>query len=225
MTVKQNYLNFYPSTGIANQLNAENIEDKLAVQKLITDISTFIGTVEQENKRYLQTRKSLQVVSDDSVNFFRNQKRIQNICLILQYLAAFLSRLPLKEEIEGQQVNPFEQLKGFTRFRADLLKTPDVLSSILMEYKRVGVLDDTNVWYYRGQVSKNYKQIIEIVGSAKTAVVEDYCKLFEALQRICLFWFSVKNENIKQVRKSDINIYKLTRILLKRYRPPGSYPG
>ena len=222
---KQNYLNLYPSTGIANRLNAENIEDKLAVQKLIADISTFIGTVEQENERYLQARKSLQVVSEDTVKFFRNQKRVQNVCLILQYLAAFLSRLPLTREIEGQQVNPFEQLKTFTRFRADLLKTSDVLSSILMEYKRVGVLDDTNGWYYKGQVTKNYKQIIEIVESAKTAVVEDYCKLFEALQRICLFWFSVKNEDIKKVRKSDIYIYQVTRILLKRYRPLDSYPG
>ena len=210
---KQNYLNLYPSTGI---------EYKLAVQKLITDISIYIGTMEQENEKYLQTRKSLQVISDYTVNFFRNQKRVQNVCLILQYLAAFLSKLPLKEEIEGQQVNPFEQLKSFTRFRADLLKTPDVLSFILMEYMRVGVLDKTNVWYYRGLVSKNNKQIIEIVENAKTAVVEDYCKLFEALQRICLFWFSVKNEDIKQVRKSDIYIYKLTRILLNRYRAPDS---
>ncbi len=137
----------------------------------------------------------------------------------------FFSKLPLNKEIEGQQVNPFEQFKSFTRFRADLLKTPDVLDFILKEYKRVGVLDDTNMWYYRGQVTKNYKEIVEIVESAKTAVVEDYCKLFEALQRICLFWFSVKNEDIKQVRKSDIYIYQLTRILLKRYRPPGSSPG
>ena len=80
-------------------------------------------------------------------------------------MKAFHSKLPVKEEIVGQQVNPFEQLKSFTRFRADLLKTPDVLSFILMEYMRVGVLDKTNVWYYRGLVSKNNKQIIEIVES------------------------------------------------------------
>jgi hypothetical protein len=128
----------------------------------------------------------------------------------------------LKEEIEGQQVNPFEQLKTFTRFRVDLLKTPDVLNSILTQYRQVGVLDDTNAWYYRGQVTKNYKQILEVVESAKTAVVEDYCKLFDALQRICLFWFSVKNEDINHVRKSDIYIYKLTHILLSRYRATDS---
>jgi hypothetical protein len=220
--VKQNYLDFYPTTGIANQLNAENIEDELAIQTLSVDINHFIDTVEQENVKFLIARKNLQVASDDIVKLFRNQKRIQNVCWILQYLVAFLSKLPLKEEIEGQQVNPFEQLKTFTHFRVDLLKTPDVSRSILRGYERLGLLDESNAWYYRGQISKNYKQIIEMVEKAKTAIVEDYCRLFEALHRLCLFWFSVRNEDIKQVRKSDIYIYKLTRILLNRYRTTDS---
>jgi hypothetical protein len=222
LMVKQNYFDFDPTTGIANQLKAENIEDESAIQMLIVDINRFIDTVEQENVKYLIARKNLQVAPDHTVKLFRNQKRIQNVCWILQFLVAFLSKLPLKDEIKGQPVNPFEQFKTFIRFRVDLIKTPDVSRSILMRYERLGILNESNAWYYRGKISKNYKQIIKLVDSARTATIENYCKLFEALHRLCLFWFSVKSEDIKRVRKSDIYIYKLTRILLNRCRTPDS---
>jgi hypothetical protein len=122
----------------------------------------------------------------------------------------------LQENIEGKIVNPFEQLKTFTLYNVNLLKDPDVIAIILEEHARLGLLKESNSWYYRGQIEKNYKQILEVVESAGSISREGYCKLFEALQRLSLFWFSVRNEDIKRVRKSDIYIYRLARLLMKR---------
>lgn len=214
--VKQNYLDIYPSSGIANTLNAEIVDDEATIAQLVTDVHLYLKTAEEENVKFLHARGTQQITSTDTFRFFRSQERNQNIQLILQYLLAFLTKLPLKEDIDETVVNPFEQLKEFIFFHAGLLKELDVSTAILREHERLGLLTETNTWYYRGQVNKNYKQVVEVLESAKAPVIEDYCKLFEALQRLSLFWFSVRSENIKRVRKSDIYLYKLSLILMKR---------
>ncbi len=214
--VRQNYLDIYPTNGIAQKVNAESLENPEALERLLADVQAYIKTVAEDNVRYLHTETPGQISFKETATFFRGHERTNNNRAILQYLVSFLTKLPLKEDIEGKVVNPFEQLKSFILYNVDLLKDPDVISIILAEHERLGLLNETNAWYYRGQINKNYKQIFEVVESAKTISREGYCKLFEALQRFCLFWFSVRNEDIKRVRKSDIYIYRLTRLLMKR---------
>jgi hypothetical protein len=214
--VKQNYLDIYPSSGIANMLNAEIVDDEPTIARLVADVNQYIQTAEEENVKFLHSRGKQQITSTDTFRFFRSQERNQNTPLILQYMLAFLTKIPLKEEIDETVVNPFRQLKEFALFHASLLKEADVCTAILREHERLGLLTETNTWYYRGQVNKNYKQVVEALESAKEPVIEDYCKLFDALQRLSLFWFSVRSENIKRVRKSDIYLYKLSLILMNR---------
>jgi len=220
--VKQNYLDIYPTAGIAQKLNAENLEEESALKRLLADVVTYIKTAEEDNVKFLHEQSRGQLTSKDTAQFFRGHERTRNNRVILQYLVTFLTKLPMKEDLEGKIVNPFEQLKSFTLYNVNLLKDPDVVSIILAEHERLGLLNETNAWYYRGQINKNYKQILEVAESARTVSREGYCKLFEALQRLCLFWFSVRNEDIKRVRKSDIYIYRLTRILMKRNGCPDS---
>ncbi|HLP44485.1 MAG TPA: hypothetical protein VK469_00970 [Candidatus Kapabacteria bacterium] len=214
--MKQNYLGIYPTSGIAGKLNAENFDEEPALQKLLGDVQTYIKTAEDDNVRFLQKRNPGQISHQDTVKFFRGHERIRNIRIILQYLVSFLAEIPMPEDIEGKIVNPFEQLKTFIIYNINLLKEPDVISIILREHERLGLLNETNSWYYRGQINKNYKQILEVVESARVISRLGYCKLFEALQRLSLFWFSVRNEDINRVRKSDIYIFRLARILMKR---------
>ena len=197
-------------------LNEEIVDDEPTVSRLIADVSQYIGTVEEENVKFLHSRGKQQITSTDTFRFFRSQERNQNTRLILQYLLTFLTKIPLKEDIDETVVNPFIQLKEFIQFQTGLLKETDVGNAILREHERLGLLTETNTWYYRGQVNKNYKQVIELLENAKEPVIEDYCKLFDALQHLSIFWFSVRSENIKRVRKSDIYLYKLSLILMKR---------
>lgn len=214
--VKQNYLDIYPVTGIAQKLNAESLDEESALNLLLADVHNYIKTAEEDNVKFLHTQSPGLITSKETATFFRGHERTRNNRVILQYLVTFLSKLPLQKDIEGKIVNPFEQLKSFIIYNVNLLKDPDVVSIILAEHERLGLLNETNVWYYRGQISKNHKQILEVAESARTISREGYCKLFEALQRYCLFWFSVRNEDIKRVRKSDIYIYRLTHLLMKR---------
>ncbi len=214
---KQSYLDIFPSTGIANTINSQDLETPVALQELYTDIATYITNVEQENVKYLNARETGQISASDTYRFFRSQERTRNVRLILQYLVTFLDGLPLQSDIDPDVVNPFLQIKTFARNLINLLKEPDVIDIILREHKQLGLLNESNTWYYRGQISKNHKQIIELIDQREIASIRGYCQVFEALNRLCLFWFSVRNENMKRVRRSDIYIYKLTLILLNRH--------
>jgi hypothetical protein len=219
--VKQNYLDIYPTSGIANKLNAENLEEESALKQLMTEIKLYFKKVADESLKYYHDRTPGQIDSTDTFKFFRSQERIRNTRLIIQYLMAYLSKVPLKKEIEEKVLNPFEQIKSFIFYTIHLIKENDVNNAILREHERLGLLNETNIWYYRGQIKKNYEQVLAVAQGAETAVIEDYCRLFEALQRFSLFWFSVRSEDINRVRKSDIYIYQLSRVLMKRNGCPG----
>lgn len=216
--VQQNYLDVYPSSGIARQYKIEELQKPENIKELFAEVNQYIKIVEQENVRFLHERKKEIISSTDTLRFFRSQERTRNTRLVLQYLMTFLNKLPQEKEIDKKLVNPFDQLKSFIQFSVNLLKEPDVTNAILREHERLGLLNETNSWYYRGQVNKSYKQILEVVEQAHRAVQGEWCKLFEALHRLSLFWFSVRSENIKRVRKSDIYLCKLTLLLLNKYK-------
>jgi len=218
--MEYSYLNIYPSQRIARQLTDEDPECKL-VSKVIAEAKAHIDIMEGENINFLEKRTGNQKIdSDKTYKFLRSQERVNNTKLILQYLITFLKKLPLEEDIEeeGRTVNPFEQLKTFILRSIGLLKESDVEEAILREHKRLGLLNETNLWYYRGQIDKSYREIWKSVEDAQKATLQDYRKLFFSLQRLCTFWFSVRNEEIKRIRKSDLMIYRLTRYLLEKYK-------
>ncbi len=215
--MENNYLDIYPSNSIAHQIEAEPLDTRWN-DHLVANANAYIQIMEHENLDFLQTRQGTIISSGDSYNFLRCQERTHNTKLILQYLITFLSKgLPLEEDIKDDPANPFEQLKTFTLTNIDLLKEKDVTAAILKEHERLKLLNDTNAWYYRGQIDKSYKGIREMVESAKNATIEDYGKLLRGMQRLCVFWFAVRNEEANRVRKSDILTYKLIRFILAKY--------
>jgi len=211
------YLDIYPSNRIADQLEAEDPEFKM-VGKLLTDAKAFSNIMEQENLQHLRSRNDPNISSRDTYKFLRSQERTRNTRLILQYLVTFSQHLPLESDIEGKPVNPFEQMKSFVLYNISLLKEPDVSNAILKEHERLGLLNDTNTWYYRGQIDKNYKALKDMVEKSGSATISDYRQVFASLQKLATFWFSVRNQDFKRVRKSDLFIYKLTRALLHKWK-------
>lgn len=221
--VQQSYLDVYPSSSIARQFKIEELRKPENIRELFLEINQYIKVMEQENIRFLHEREKETISSTDTLRFFRSQERTRNTRLILQYLMTFLKALPTEAEIDKKLINPFDQLKSFIQFSVNLLKEPDVTNAILREHERLGLLNETNSWYYRGQINKSFKQILEVVENARNVNQEEWCKLFEALHRLTLFWFSVRSENIKRVRKSDIYIFKLSMLLLNKYSAHNPY--
>ncbi|MCP5054505.1 MAG: hypothetical protein GY940_45475 [bacterium] len=218
--MEQNYLDIYPTNSIARHIEAEPLDPRWHDQ-LIAHTNAYIKVMEHENLDFLESRQGLSINEGDTYKFLRSQERTRYTKLILQYLISFLSKLPLEADIKGDLANPFDQLKTFLINSIGLLKEKDVAEAILKEHKNLGLLNDTNAWYYRGQIDKNYKNLCEAVQIAEKPNIKGYRQLFRAVQRICVFWFSVRNEVADRVRKSDILMYKLARFLLAKYGDPG----
>jgi hypothetical protein len=217
--MEQNYLDIYPSNSIARQIEAEPLDPRW-VEQIMLHANTYIKIMEHENADFLEERQGPTISSGDTYKFLRSQERTRNSKLLLQYLISFLSKgLPLAEDIKDDLANPFEQIKSFSLYNIGLLKEQDVSEAILKEHEKLGLLNDTNSWYYRGQIDKNYKNLIAGIENALEPTVEGYLQVFRTLQQLCIFWFSVRNEDANRVRKSDILLFKLVRFLRNKYEP------
>jgi hypothetical protein len=218
MNTDHSYLDIFPSQRVARQLNEEDPECRFA-GKVISDTIAYMNIMEEENLHFLKQRQAENLGSTETYKFLRSHERTRNSKLILQYLCTFLSQgLPLEAEIRDKPVNPFEQIRMFALFKIDLIKEKDVTTAILREHERLGLLNDTNSWYYRGQVDRSHKTLREAIESAEAPTVDNYRKVFLGLQKLSTFWFSVRNEEIKRIRKSDLFTYRLTRYLLEKYK-------
>ncbi len=214
--MEHNYLDRYPSSSIARQIEAEPLDHRWYDQ-IIGNANAYIKIMEHENIDFLEARQRPDLSAGDTYKLLRSQERTRNSKLMLQYLITFLSDMPLEKDLVDKPVNPFEQMKSFVMYSIRLLKEKDVAAAILKEHEKLGLLNDTNMWYYRGQIDKNYKTLSEGLEQATRPTIECYCILFRSLQQLCVFWFSVRQEDPNRVRNSDVLIYKLTRLLLEKH--------
>ena len=205
------------SQGVADQIDKE-VSANYPVEKLIAEVTFYLKKIEQEKRDQPEKLIGQRTDPKSRYKLLRNPNRTQNTKLILLYLITFLSHLPLEVSKKGDPLNPFEQLKSFILKSIDLINEKDVTNAILKEHERLGLLTELNTWYYRGQIGKSHKAIHQVVDQAKAAGREGYRKLFLGLQKLSTFWFSVRNQDIERVRKSDILMYKLTRFLLEKYK-------
>jgi hypothetical protein len=216
--MEQNYLDIYPSNSIARRIEMEPL-DLRWIEQLVAHANSYIKLMEHENVDYLEARQGPFVDTDKKYKFLRSQERTRNTKLIMQHLIGLLSKeLVFEEHLKGSSTNAFERLKSFTLFNIGLLKAKDVSAAILKEHEKLGLLNETNRWYYRGQIDKNYKNLYTALQDSNRAGREGYLKLFRVLQQLSVFWFSVRSEDPNRVRRSDILIYKLTRFLLSKHQ-------
>lgn len=211
------YLGIVPSKRIAEMIEVEDPQYQ-SLKKLVTAARAYIGVMENENLKHLEKRAGEPISSSETLQFLRCQERTRNARLILQYLLTFIGHLPSPEENTANPAHPFEQLKSFSIYSVELLKQKDVVEAILTEHESLGLLTETNNWYYRGQIDKSYKTLRAMLEKATQVTVKGYRQIFLGLQQLSSFWFSVRNQEVQRVRKSDILTYKFTRYLLAKYK-------
>lgn len=211
-------LDSYLGKEIAKKLDLECLRDKSVLKELLKTVKQYSVGMEMDDSDALKARKDDVISPQETFQYYRSHERIQYIQLMLQYLFFFLTNLPLEAEIKDKPVNPFDQFKEFVHYNTKLLKEDDVIEAVVNEYKRQGVLNERNQWYYVGQIDRCHKKIMNTIADALRATIKDYRKLFMGLQELCSFWFSVRNHDLKYIRKSDIYIYKLTWVLLQIHK-------
>jgi hypothetical protein len=198
----------------------EDLFDEAQLDFTIIEVKHYIRNVEVDWMQIMAERSQPNEMNpDEALFFFRSRERLDNSKFLLQYLLSFVDRLPLQPDLAGDIANPFAQFKSFVQFQIALLKEEDVAKAIMQEYTSLGLVNEANRWYYDFKLSEKFDELGKLVEGACIATVDAYFQLFDALQRLSLFWFEIRGDNIRRVRKSDMYIYKLAQILMMKYGP------
>lgn len=189
----------------------------ISVDELISRINQFVRETERCDFNVISIQRGREMRPEDANNFFRGLERHQNNTLILQYMVCFLSRLPRYEDAANDPADPFRQFKSFIRYNLVSLTQPDVIDSIVKRLGKRGVLKSENLIQCRLWILNKYKELVTIVNQAQAPSEESWKKLFFTLKSFSLFWFSVNNYDMTEVRKVDVFVYLLSQFLLKKY--------
>jgi hypothetical protein len=189
------------------------------VELLKVEVKLFLNKIDASQADVLAERSNSVFSPAALETFFRKKERNENTVQILQYLLAFLDCLPGTAENENTPVNPIEQFLGFIRYQLDLLLKKDIKKAIFNEINQNGSRNGDNVWDYQGRIIEKNRELNELIVTGSGEVTSMFFTLCLVLEHLCLFWFDVKQGNMNRIRRSDIYIYKLVRILQGRSRP------
>jgi hypothetical protein len=151
---------------------------------------------------------------------FRSRERTDKIRQILQCLVAFLVHIPGTDECDGRHPNPFEQFMGYVLFEVDLLLAEDVKNAVFFEINQIGSASGGNVWDYLRRIIDKNRELNELIITGTSNAASIFMTLCMVLEDLCLFWFDVKQEDLSRIRRSDIFIFELARILQGQCRKP-----
>jgi len=198
-------------------LNKEQIiDDEIYSGKIISEVKDYIRYLERYDQDLFDIKKECQLNENQTHNVFRRLERTQYNVWILQYLTSFITKIPLEDEINREIVNPFEQFNTFIQHNINLLNQKDVIESVLYELKEQGLLKVDNLPKCKVWVYKKFKAILGIAHQHPPGLKECWNKQFKALKNLSSFWFFVRQQETKRIRRADILIYVLTNILIKR---------
>ena len=194
----------------------ETPNDPEEVNLLRQEASLFLKKTEGHWVEVLSERADKVLSAASLEQFFRSQERSEQVSRTLQYLLVFLSHIPDPRDIAAVPVNPAEQFREFIRYQVDLLLEKDVRGAVFREINSLGSLNDSNVWDYQEQIFKKNRELRELVGQDNGAVAKTIATSCQALEMLSLFWIEIKHGDLQRTRRSDVYLYKLSRIVKHR---------
>ncbi len=200
---------------LAEAIDREDPADPAEREFLLIELRQYLRGIDRQLVQVIEERQNAEILdAATAANFFRSKERVENDKQLLQYMMAFLTRLPTAEEIAGDLVDPFAQFREFVCVQVDQLCDEDVVQAILREYRRRGLVDADNEWYHRLGIVERHEELRQMVRSASGPTAEGWRRLFLALQRYCRFWFDLRQRDMARIRRSDVFMYRLSRMLL-----------
>ncbi len=209
------YLGIEAKDPIAIRLENHFRAPSFQIDLLRREAWEYLAQLDIDNIAALESRMQSAVSYDDAFCFFRSKERLNNTRLIIQYLIRFCDGLPNEADIMEDIVNPFEQMREFTAYHIHQLSEADVVDAILREHEKLGLLKESNRWYYQGQIRKNHQEFQISLERAILPNSDGYKAMFTVLRNVSRFWFSVRREELKQCRRTDVFIYLFSVYLLK----------
>lgn len=203
---------------IADIIANETIHASEDVELLRSDVRVFLNRKELSPDEILAGRVSQRSSPFPSENHFRSRERRENTRLILQHLDRFLEHIPGNSGGTAPAAPAFKPFMDCVRFEVDLLRSDDVHDAVFNEINLMGSTSGDNVWdYMRRTIDKN-RELNELLVTGSSDEASNFLTLCLALEELCLFWFDVRQEDMRRIRFGDILIFKLARILQARCR-------
>ncbi len=198
---------------IGEQLRASFRPDAEAFAQLKVEVEEHLSHLSIEAA---DLRREGELDDESTCSFFRGKMRTENAILLLQYMSRFCEHVPTAEEIAREPVNPFAQFRDFVECQISQLREADVRSAALREFSALGLLNENNRWYYEGRIDELADTLMGRLSHVKKPDSAGYGALVTILQRISLFWFDIRRENIDRIRRSDLLIFRLGQYLRHR---------
>ena len=210
------YLGIEAKEPVSVKLEDQVKRTTFQIADLRSEAMDYLDRLDLDNVAALEARMRTALSYEDAFCFFRSKERLNNTRLIIQYLIRFCDGLPDEADIMTDIVNPFEQMREFSAYHVHQLGEEDVVEAILSEHREFGLLKESNLWYYQGQIRKSHQEFQRTLERAILPDREGYTALFTTLRNVSRFWFSVRREEIKHCRRTDLYIYLLSYYLLSR---------
>ncbi len=206
---------------ISQIIKNENLENPEEIELLRAEIEQYL-TTNITNRAITICEQSYMQLSPAQLSiFFRNLEREENTKRILQYMLSFLTNIPAADSISVEPINPVKQFKEFLQYQVALLLEKDVIKSILREYSRHGLQEPDNYWYFEARIMDKRLELEHILAQIPDDQTETNLILFQVLENLCLFWFDIGREDVRQARRSDIYMYKLACLLQSKLQKEG----
>jgi len=185
-------------------------------KELINEVVDYLNFVEDNKHRVVETGNDKKLTPEAMYFSLRNQERVENNKMVLQYLITFLKAIPTTDHIKPEPVNPFSQFKTFVLFQIKLLQETDVVKAIIRDGQESKSLGKWNEYYWRIRISQIYQKAMDLIKEKQCSTIKDCINCFFILQDICQLWFDIRYKNGRPIRPCDIITYKLTKVLLKK---------
>jgi hypothetical protein len=187
------------------------------VELLKVEVRLFLNKMEASQAEVLAKRSNLLFQPAALEFFFRGKDRNDKTQQILQYMLAFMEQIPETVIYENKMLNPIETFRECVLSQVNLLLEEDVKKAVFNQINQLGSLDGDNVWDYQERIIKKNRELQELMARATDEDAQVLFTMSLVLEQICLFWFDVNHSDLLHIRRSDILLYKLAKVLQDRY--------
>ena len=206
---------------ISHIINKENLENQEEIELLRAEIEQYLTTNMTDRAITVGAPACKQLTPAQVSVFFRKRDREENTKLILQYMLSFLTEIPAADKTGVEPIDPVKQFKEFLQSEVALLHEEDVIKAILSQYSQNEWLEPDNYWYYEARIMDKRLELEYTLAEIPDDPPKTYLHLFQVLKNLCLFWFEIGHEDVRQARRSDIFMYKLACLLQSKFQKGG----
>ncbi len=179
---------------------------------IVWDVAHYLSKLEAKGDIALLQRLDEQLDPANMLQYFKSRERLHNVKLLLQYMLDFLKRPPHAAPDSAENAERFRQFRSFVRFQADLLLEDDVGQSLESAAPSPGGTGEPLP--VRERAKRFHDELRAMLEQEWPDSRERFVNLFAALRRLSLFWFDLHGMDPGRMRKSDVYIYLLGKLLL-----------